>query len=168
MALKGIHIIPYQRLEKWLGKINYKSAILDNIAFKYVELFFERRPMSSPWALLLAIRNLFYFSHSHFRHGSSLTATAVIESHLAPHSQQPPQPHGKPEPQLWRDSVGPKNFPATERDSVYKGMVVNSTNVNISTIYVVSSATEFIGAFYLMVLPSTHGSREEMDHLIKN
>lgn len=49
MALKGIHIIPYQRLEKWLGKINYKSAILDNIAFKYVELFLER---SSPWALI--------------------------------------------------------------------------------------------------------------------
>ncbi|RPB25318.1 hypothetical protein L211DRAFT_836648 [Terfezia boudieri ATCC MYA-4762] len=34
LALKGIHLIPYQRLEKWLGKINYKSAILDNIAFK--------------------------------------------------------------------------------------------------------------------------------------
>ncbi|KAF8427248.1 hypothetical protein EV426DRAFT_714846 [Tirmania nivea] len=34
LAFKGIHIIPYQRLEKWLGKINYKSVILDNIAFK--------------------------------------------------------------------------------------------------------------------------------------
>ncbi|KAF8475662.1 hypothetical protein BDZ91DRAFT_778777 [Kalaharituber pfeilii] len=34
LAMRGIHIIPYERLERWLGGVDYKSAILDNIAFK--------------------------------------------------------------------------------------------------------------------------------------
>ena len=36
LAMKGIQIIPYQRLERWQSDLNYKSAILDNVAFKYV------------------------------------------------------------------------------------------------------------------------------------
>jgi len=117
LALKGIHIIPYQRLEKWLGKINYKSAILDNIAFKYVELSLERSPMTLSWALLLVpsrTPSLRKLTNLHW---------CGIELPLVPHSPQPPLPPGKQSPpsnsrmphstervSLWRKSVGPIIF----------------------------------------------------------
>ncbi|KAI5806672.1 hypothetical protein DFH27DRAFT_467333, partial [Peziza echinospora] len=34
LAAKGVHIIPYQRINRWVKEADYRSFMFDNMAFK--------------------------------------------------------------------------------------------------------------------------------------